>query len=57
MNAFRPRQRGALHRIEIFRLDGYGLAQHLDGIAEILHACVHDGANVGFAIPFDLNSK
>jgi ribosomal protein S18 acetylase RimI-like enzyme len=45
----------ALEGIEIFRLDGDGLAQHLDAIAEILHACVHDGANVGFVLPFDLN--
>jgi hypothetical protein len=55
MNSFRPGKRGALHRIEIFRLDGDGLAKHLDAIAEILHACVHDGANVGFVISFDLN--
>jgi ribosomal protein S18 acetylase RimI-like enzyme len=55
MNAFRPTQRGVLHRIEVFRLDGDGLPQHLDAMAEILHACVHDGANVGFVLPFDLN--
>jgi GNAT superfamily N-acetyltransferase len=54
MNSIRPHKPGALHRIEIFRLDGDGLAQHLDAIAEILHACVHDGANVGFVMPFDL---
>ena len=46
---------GALHSIEIFRLDVEGLEHHLDAIAEILHACVHDGANVGFVLPFDLN--
>jgi ribosomal protein S18 acetylase RimI-like enzyme len=46
---------GAPSGIEIFRLDGDGLARHLDAIAEILHACVHDGANVGFVLPFDLN--
>ena len=45
----------ALEGIEIFRLDGHGLTQYLDAIAEILHACVHDGANVGFVLPFDLN--
>ena len=45
----------ALSGIEIFRLDGDGLAQHLEEIAEILHACVHDGANVGFVLPFDLD--
>ena len=55
MNAIWPRKRDALHRIEIFSLDGDGLAKHLDAIGEILHACVHDGANVGFVLPFDLN--
>jgi ribosomal protein S18 acetylase RimI-like enzyme len=55
MSPHRPRKRGALQGIEIFRLDGDGLAQHLDAIAEILHACVHAGANVGFVLPFDLN--
>jgi ribosomal protein S18 acetylase RimI-like enzyme len=53
-NPVRPRKRGALQGIEIFRLDEEGLAQHLDAIAEILHACVHHGANVGFVLPFDL---
>jgi ribosomal protein S18 acetylase RimI-like enzyme len=46
---------GALQEIEILKLDVEGLAQHLEAIAEILHACVHDGANVGFVLPFDLN--
>jgi ribosomal protein S18 acetylase RimI-like enzyme len=56
MSSFvRPRKRGALHRIEVFRLDRDRLAQYLDAIADILHACVHDGANVGFVIPFELN--
>ena len=40
--------------IEIVRLDEVGLLTHLDGMAEVLHACVHDGANVGFILPFDL---
>jgi ribosomal protein S18 acetylase RimI-like enzyme len=52
----KPMQKpSALQGIEIFRLDGDGLTQHLHAIAEILHACVHDGANVGFVLPFDLN--
>ncbi|HTD15433.1 MAG TPA: GNAT family N-acetyltransferase [Chthoniobacterales bacterium] len=55
MNAFRPREQGTLHRIEILRLDGDGLLQHLEAMAEILHVCVHDGGNVGFVLPFDLN--
>src|SRR5258708_23775928 len=41
-------------RIEIVRLDEVGLLTHLHGMAEVLHACVHDGANVGFILPFDL---
>lgn len=54
-NPFRTPKQGALAGIQIFRLDEDGLTQHLDTIAEILHACVHDGANVGFVLPFDLN--
>ena len=54
-NPFRTPKQGALAGIQIFRLDEDGLTQHLDAIAEILHACVHDGANVGFVLPFDLN--
>jgi ribosomal protein S18 acetylase RimI-like enzyme len=55
MKSSRPGERGALRGIEIFRLDANGLTQHLGAIAKILHACVHDGANVGFVIPFDLD--
>jgi ribosomal protein S18 acetylase RimI-like enzyme len=46
---------GAFSGIEIFRLDADGFGQHLEAIAEILHACVHDGANVGFVLPFDVD--
>jgi ribosomal protein S18 acetylase RimI-like enzyme len=49
------RERGALRRIEIVRLNNDELTKHLDAIAEILHACVHDGANIGFVLPFDLS--
>ena len=52
---FRTPKQGAVAGIQIFRLDEDGLTQHSDAIAEILHACVHDGANVGFVLPFDLN--
>jgi len=55
MSPHRPRKRGAHQSIQIFRLDGDGLAEHLEAVAEILHARVHDGANVGFVLPFDLN--
>jgi ribosomal protein S18 acetylase RimI-like enzyme len=54
-NPLRLPEQGALPSIEIFRLDHDGLGQHLDSIAEILHACVHDGANVGFVLPFDMD--
>lgn len=36
----------------ILALDGRGIAQHLEPLAEILHACVHDGASVGYILPF-----
>ncbi len=49
------RKEGALHAFEIVRLDDAGLRTHLDAIAGVLHACVHDGANVGFILPFDRN--
>jgi len=41
-------------KIEIVRLDEVGFLTHLPGMADVLHACVHDGANVGFILPFDL---
>ena len=54
-NPVRPCKQGALHGIEIFRLDREGLIHHLAPLAELLYACVHDGANVGFILPFDLD--
>ncbi len=54
-NPVRPCKQGALHGIEIFSLDREGLIHHLAPLAELLHACVHDGANVGFILPFDLD--
>jgi ribosomal protein S18 acetylase RimI-like enzyme len=41
--------------IEIFGLDRDSLGHHLTALAEMLHACVHDGANVGFILPFHLD--
>jgi ribosomal protein S18 acetylase RimI-like enzyme len=41
--------------IEISRLDRDSLVHHLLPLAEVLHACVHHGANVGFILPFDLD--
>jgi GNAT superfamily N-acetyltransferase len=37
---------------EVARLDGAGLAAELPALAEVLHACVLDGASVGFVLPF-----
>jgi hypothetical protein len=37
---------------EVLRLDAAGLAARLPELAEILHACVHAGASVGFVLPF-----
>ncbi len=38
--------------IAIAPLDPSALAQILGRLAEILHACVHEGASVGFVLPF-----
>ncbi len=38
--------------IAIASLDPSALARNLDRLAEILHACVHEGASVGFVLPF-----
>ncbi len=38
--------------IAIASLDPPALARNLDRLAEILHACVHEGASVGFVLPF-----
>jgi ribosomal protein S18 acetylase RimI-like enzyme len=41
--------------IEIAALDAEGLKRHLGALAEILHACVHNGASVSFVLPFDID--
>jgi ribosomal protein S18 acetylase RimI-like enzyme len=41
--------------IDIVALDRSGLDRHLDALAEILHACVHDGASVSFILPFAID--
>src|SRR5208282_902299 len=41
--------------IAVGTLDPASLAQGLDRLAEILHACVHDGASVGFVLPFGMD--
>jgi ribosomal protein S18 acetylase RimI-like enzyme len=41
--------------ISVAAFDSAGLAQATERLAEILHACVHEGASVGFILPFDLD--
>jgi ribosomal protein S18 acetylase RimI-like enzyme len=41
--------------IDIVALDIEGFHRHLDALAEILHACVHDGASVSFVLPFEIS--
>ena len=41
--------------ISVAALDPASLSRSLERLAEILHACVHDGASVGFVLPFDLD--
>jgi ribosomal protein S18 acetylase RimI-like enzyme len=36
-------------------LDSASFAQSVDRLAEILHACVHEGASVGFILPFEID--
>jgi GNAT superfamily N-acetyltransferase len=40
--------------LTIDAVDAETIDQHLDALAEILHACVHDGASVGFVLPFEI---
>jgi ribosomal protein S18 acetylase RimI-like enzyme len=39
--------------INIAAIDPAGLAKSVKRLAQILHDCVHEGASVGFVIPFD----
>ncbi len=36
-------------------LDAASLPSHLDQLAALLHACVHDGASIGFVLPHALD--
>jgi hypothetical protein len=40
--------------IAISALDPPALAQNLERLSQILHACVHEGASVGFILPFEI---
>jgi ribosomal protein S18 acetylase RimI-like enzyme len=39
--------------IKVATLDPAALAQTLDRLAQILQACVHEGASIGFVMPFE----
>jgi ribosomal protein S18 acetylase RimI-like enzyme len=39
--------------IKVAALDSAAFAKTVDRLAQILHACVHEGASVGFVMPFD----
>jgi ribosomal protein S18 acetylase RimI-like enzyme len=41
--------------IAIAALDPAAFAQNIDRLAEILSACVHEGASVGFVLPFGID--
>jgi ribosomal protein S18 acetylase RimI-like enzyme len=41
--------------IKVTALDPATLAKWVDRLAQILRACVHEGASVGFVMPFDLS--
>jgi ribosomal protein S18 acetylase RimI-like enzyme len=42
--------------ITVAALDPAALAEAVERLAQILHACVHEGASVGFVMPFDRNA-
>ena len=42
--------------IAVETLDTAGFARSLDRLAEILMACVHDGASVGYVLPFPIEA-
>jgi len=39
--------------ITVAALDAGGLGKAVERLAQILHACVHEGASVGFIMPFE----
>lgn len=39
-------------QISISRISAEEMASHLAGLGALLHACVHDGASVGFVLPY-----
>jgi ribosomal protein S18 acetylase RimI-like enzyme len=43
--------------IAVTSLDPAAFTQTIDRLAGILHACVHDGASVGFVLPFEMDQS
>jgi len=41
--------------ITVAALDPAAFADAVERLAQILHACVHEGASIGFVLPFDRN--
>jgi ribosomal protein S18 acetylase RimI-like enzyme len=41
--------------IAVAALDPASFARSIERLAEILHACVHEGASVGFVLPFEMD--
>ena len=41
--------------LDIVTLDADGVTARLDQFADMLHACVHDGASIGFIEPFPMH--
>jgi ribosomal protein S18 acetylase RimI-like enzyme len=39
--------------IKVTALEPAAFAQAVERLAQILHACVHEGASIGFVLPFD----
>ena len=44
-----------METIPIASLDSAAFAKAVESLAQILHACVHEGASLGFVLPFDRN--
>ena len=39
--------------INVAAIDAAALAKTVERLAQILHACVHEGASIGFVVPFE----
>jgi ribosomal protein S18 acetylase RimI-like enzyme len=44
-----------IHQLEIAALSQDDAARHRRALAALLHACVHDGASIGFVLPFSID--